>query len=44
MRTLLTALEKAATIGKGAQSFLAENLLVNFKRSSGEQEPGLQVT
>lgn len=44
MRTLLTALEKAAAIGKGAQSFLAENLLVNFKRSSGEQEPGLQVT
>lgn len=34
MRTLLSALEKAATIGKGMQSFLTENLLVNFKARS----------
>jgi len=34
MRTPLSALEKAATIGKGTQNLLTENLLVNVKGGS----------
>lgn len=44
VRTLLSVLEKAAAIGKGFQSFLAENLLVEFKRASWDQGPCPQVT
>lgn len=44
MRTLLSVLEKAATIGNGMWSFLAENLLVNFKTGSWDHEPDPQVT
>lgn len=44
MRTLLSVLEKAATIEKGMWSFLAENLLVNFKTGSWDHESDPQVT